>query len=169
MEERIAEHFSAIILAGGRSSRMGKNKAMLLWRGKTLLEYQTEKVKAVGIRDIVIAGEDYPVEGTRPVCDIIPGKGPLSGLHAGLTAAKNRYCLVLGVDTPLVTKDVLCSLIREHDRNTCDVTVLGHGGKIEPLIGIYNWDLRMKAEEILHTDKTAVRRLFEQAEAAVLE
>ena len=94
--------FSMIILAGGKSLRMGTDKADLILGEKTFLQIQIEKEKQLGIEDIQVSG----YRGTQCTCpvtpDRIPGKGPLGGLEICLRRAKWEKCLVLSVDVPLV-------------------------------------------------------------------
>lgn len=149
-----------MILAGGLSSRMGRSKAELKWQGTTMLEHQVRKLRSLGIEDIVVSGYPGPVEGTRFAPDKILLKGPLGGIHAGLCAAKEPHCLVMSVDTPLVPEKTLAELIRAHLIGSASITLLTHGEKIEPLMGVYERRLAKAAEEILHTENTSVRVLL---------
>ncbi len=158
--KRKEEALSAIILAGGLSSRMGKRKAELIFEGRTLIEHQVEKMRELGIEDIIISGYEKPVEGTRFVPDKYPLKGPLGGIHAGLLAAEHTHCLVTGVDTPLVPVDVLSELAQTHLSSANNITVLSHSEKLEPLMGVYERWLSVIAEEILKGDNTSVRQLL---------
>ena len=160
---------SAIILAGGKSSRMGANKADLMWNGMPLIAHQVQKMRSLGIEDIIISGYEKPIDATRFAPDVFPGKGPLGGIHAGLLAAKNEHCLVLSVDTPLVSVDTLSALISAHIAGERSITVLSHVGLIEPLIGVYERSLSGIAEDILQTEKTSVRVLFDKAGVACYE
>lgn len=157
-----AETVSAIILAGGLSSRMGSNKAELEWDGVRLIEHQVNKLRALGIDDIIISGYPQPVEGARFVADKYLLKGPLGGIHAGLLAAENSHCLVISVDVPLVPVEALSAMIDYHIRSANNITVLAHDDSIEPLIGIYERWLSKIAETILQTDRTSVRELFKK-------
>ena len=152
---------SGAVLAGGFSSRMGTDKAALPFGGMTLLEWQVQKLRALGIEDLMVSGSRLPIAGTRYVPDVYPHRGPLSGIHACLLAARNENVLVLGVDTPLVPISALRRLLEAH---ISGVTVLCSGGVVEPLIGIYPASLATEAETILRTEDTAVRRLIERAE-----
>lgn len=158
--KKMPNRISAVILAGGRSSRMGSCKAELPWEGKTLVEHQVNKMRELGIKDIMISGYPVPIEGTRFVPDKHPLKGPLGGIHAGLLAAKNPHCLVTGIDTPLVPMDVLSDLIDTHISSSRNITVLSHDGKIEPIMAVYESWLAGIAETILMTDNTSVRVLL---------
>ena len=142
---------------------MGSCKGELPWGGKTLIEHQVSKMRELGIKDIMISGYPAPLEGTRFVPDKYPLKGPLGGIHAGLLAAKNAHCLVTGIDTPLVPVDVLSELLSTHLDNSCNITLLSHGNKIEPIIGVYESWLSGIAEQILMTDNTSIRVLLDKA------
>ena len=160
MLDVIKDCVTAVILAGGRSSRMGSCKAELLWNNWNLLEHQIEKMRKLGIEDIVVSGYSPAPQGTRFAPDIFLNKGPLCGVHAGLAAAKYPHCLVTGVDTPLVPVEVLSELIGFHIDSASRITVLAHGDKIEPTIGVYDSVLDGKCEQILMTDKTSIRQLL---------
>ena len=98
---------SAILLAGGKSSRMGRDKAALPFQGLTLLGWQLQKLRGLGIEDIMLSGSGREREGVRTVRDEFPERGPLGGLHACLKAARNPDCLALSVDVPLVPPRLL--------------------------------------------------------------
>lgn len=148
---------TGIILAGGASSRMGQNKAELQLQGTSLLAWQTEKLRKLGITDILLSGQNCPVlPDTRVIPDVYPGRGPLSGLHACLKAAKNSSCLVLSVDVPMVPLSALSQLCRAHDSGA---TVLCHKGAVEPLIGIYDKNLSEAIEGLIQKGSAPVRAL----------
>ena len=148
---------------------MGKSKAELEFCGKTLIEHQTEKLRLLGIDDIIVSGYPKPVEGTRFVADKYPLKGPLGGIHAGLSATEHPHCLVLSVDAPLVPSETLAELIDSHVNGSANITVVSHGGKLEPLIGMYERWLSTVAEPILQGENTSVRELFRKAGLTELE
>ena len=127
---------SGIILAGGASRRMGQDKAGLRLAGKTLLQRQADKLRGLGIQDVMLSGADCPaLPGVRVIPDEYPGKGPLGGLHACLRAARNPAALAVSVDAPLVPAAALAHLCRSHRGG---VTVLRHGEREEPLLGVYD-------------------------------
>lgn len=98
---------SAIILAGGRSSRMGQDKALLKLQGKTLLHRAVSLVKAAGINQILISRNEPGF-----INDLYPGAGPLAGIQSALLHVNAESCLVLPVDTPLLTADLLTLLLQ---------------------------------------------------------
>lgn len=145
--------FSAAVLAGGLSSRMGRDKAALPFGGTTLLAFQVNKLLTLGIEDVMISGSEQQIPGARPIPDLYPHKGPLSGIHACLAAAKEPTVLFLGVDTPLIPPEVLQALLSAHGKG---VTLLRHGERTEPLIGVYDTSLAGLCGEILQGEHTGV-------------
>ena len=146
---------SGIILAGGRSSRMGTDKAKLMLERKSLLEWQVQKLRALGISDILISGDHF-FPDTKTVTDELSGRGPLGGIYSCLRAAKNDRCLVLSVDTPLVPPSALYHLCQAHKGG---VTVLCHGNFQEPLLGVYDRKTASAAYDLLTVGNASVRSL----------
>lgn len=160
------ENVSGVVLAGGFSRRMGTDKAELMLGDLTLLEIQVRKLMEIGIEDIMVSGYAKPLEGTRLIGDIYPHRGPMSGIHACLKAAKNPVCLVVSVDVPLFPKEWLEKLIQEHVGPS---TVLSHGGEIEPLLAVYDADLARHAEELILSGARSVRNLVNDSVLKKLE
>ena len=158
MAEAIVCSCSAILLAGGQSTRMGRDKAALDYHGESLLRHQTEKLRRLGIEDLVIAGGSISLPGAFTVQDRFPGHGPLGGLHAGLERIKNPCALVLPVDTPLVPESLLRELLAAHRGSA---TVTAAFDNIEPLIGVYDKALAPLCRELLESGRCSVRRLLD--------
>lgn len=150
---------SGIVLAGGASRRMGRNKAELTLMGKNLLERQADKFRELGIGDIMLSGKNCPaLPGARVIPDEYAGKGPLGGLHACLRAARNPTCLVVSVDTPLIPAEALAQLCQAHRGG---VTVLRHSGREEPLLGVYDCRIADAIAALIESGRYAVRNLRE--------
>ena len=149
---------SAILLAGGKSSRMGTSKAELDFHGVSLLRHQAEKLRRLGIEDIVVSGRPSAVEGVQFVPDIYPDRGPLGGIHAGLLAVKNAAALVISVDCPLIPEPFLQKLMAAHKSG---ITLAEHDGVTEPLIGVYDKELAEPCEKILQGERSSVRCLHD--------
>ena len=136
MERR--NRYSLLLLAGGKSARMGTSKAELLYEGKTFLEHMLDKARAVGIENYYISGYDARREDVQTVWDVFSNRGPLSGLHASLLAMTTPYCLVVPVDAPKLPVEILDALLQHHEqRSTEKVLIWEHGVRQEPLIAIY--------------------------------
>lgn len=128
---------SGIILAGGKSNRMGQNKALLEIGGTSMIERVVRVMSGVCSEVLIAGGNEgelghlgYPI-----VPDIYPGCGPLSGLHAGLSAARNRYSFVSACDIPFLSEELMRRIISEKDG--CDAVILKHGEYFEPLFSLY--------------------------------
>ncbi len=140
---------SMVVLAGGASSRMGKDKSDLLLQGKTFLETQIEKGRLLGIGDILVSGYRGDRCSAPIISDRIPGRGPLGGLEACFQKARYARCLVLGVDVPMTPLSDLKRLIAQAASTSTRAVILQHGEREEPLIGIYHTSLAGEvAEEI---------------------
>jgi molybdopterin-guanine dinucleotide biosynthesis protein A len=106
--------FAAVILAGGRSSRMGRDKAWIQHDGRSLLEHQLACVTALHPLETVISGRpgiDYSALRTRVVLDAEPDRGPLGGIRAAFAATAAPLLLVLAVDLPRMTAAWLAQLL----------------------------------------------------------
>ena len=101
---------TGIILAGGKSSRMGTNKALMQYRGLPFIQHIINAMKPL-VDQILIVGkpEEYTDLKLRCVNDIFLESGPVGGIHAGLENSKSPYNLVLSCDIPLITEQILKS------------------------------------------------------------
>jgi molybdopterin-guanine dinucleotide biosynthesis protein A len=90
---------SGFVLAGGRSSRLGRDKALLSWKGQTLLEHMVHLLGSIA--------DPVQVVGRAPLPDRRPGLGPLSGIATGLEASFTDANVFVAVDMPFLTKDLL--------------------------------------------------------------
>ena len=129
--------FSAVILAGGKSSRMGRDKAGLRLEGRTLLERQAELVRSLQPVELWLSGgsNDYPLADGQPVRDNFANCGPLAGVEAGLGATNASLLLVLAVDLPQMSAGTLKWLLRHCGELTGAIPRIN--GEIEPLVAVY--------------------------------
>ena len=101
---------TGFVLAGGKSTRMGQDKAALTLNGRTLLEHALAAVRQV-CRDVAILGRYERYGALAPAYeDIYPGCGPLGGIHAALSNSQTQFNLVIGVDTPFLAPEFLSYL-----------------------------------------------------------
>jgi len=124
-------------VAGGRSQRMGSDKALLLWAGTTLLEHTLARLRAVCAEVCILSGVQirYRDYGVPVHADMIQGAGPLGGVHAGLLNLRAPLGLFLAVDTPLVPPALLGALAAAAAGFDAVVPVVG--GLPEPLCAVY--------------------------------
>lgn len=157
----LPEDFTLVVLAGGASSRMGREKSDLLLDGQTFLETQIAKGRQLGAKQILISGYRGEQCSEEIVPDRIPGQGPLGGLESCFRKAETAKCLVLGVDTPLVPVEELHRLLQyameEADK---PVTMLCHNGKEESLMAVYDASLYKEITEFLESGRSSVYRFL---------
>ncbi len=161
--------YSAIILAGGESKRMGQKKSTLLLQGKTFIEIIIDKLIDIGIREILISGYEYDLEKYRDtecvfktVKDIYQNKGPLAGIHAGLEMSDRESVLVITEDAPLVPVEFIKQLMEVYGENAFSITVARSGERLQPLVGIYDRSLAPECESILKEERATVRALIDR-------
>ena len=154
--------FCGIVLAGGRSRRMGTDKAELTLNGSTFLEIQVRKLQLLGAADIIISGKASALPGTRSVMDLYPGCGPLGGLCSCFASVSQKYALVLSVDVPLISAATLKDLLETHFRRDYDATILAREGRLEPLIAVYNTDTADLLQELTDNRKLAMKALIDR-------
>ena len=128
---------TGIVLAGGSSQRMGRNKAFLQLEGMSLIERVIERLAMVCAELLVVAGDVQPYTGlgVRLVEDRFRGVGVLGGLHAGLEAATYDLAMAVGCDMPFLNPGLLRAFVGWADG--VDVAVLRQGDQVEPLHGAY--------------------------------
>jgi molybdopterin-guanine dinucleotide biosynthesis protein A len=135
------EDITGIVLSGGRSSRMGSDKAMIEFEGKKLIEHSLAVMRKVAATIIISANsEQYADFGEKVVSDNYNGIGPLAGLEACLRISNTRVNLLAPCDTPLLNVDFLNTILENIDDYDAVVPISANG-KIEPLTGYYSRDI----------------------------
>lgn len=154
--------FSGIVLAGGKSQRMGKDKRHLLFQGESLLEISVNRLRNLTDEIIVVTGEEEKLD-MRDVCfvlDLEKNQGPMIGLLSGLSRMKNSYGIVTPVDCPLISREFL-NYLREKAVGY-DMTVPRWKRGIEPLIAVYSKSLIPVMKEWIKKEKKLAPHLFIQ-------
>ncbi len=160
---------SAFILAGGKSTRMGADKAFVTLDGRTLLARALELARAV-TPDVRVVGDPAKFAGFGPVVeDVFRDCGPLGGIHAALRVSNTELNLILAVDVPLVSLALLQYLIRRaRDSASATITVVGAGGGWQPLCAVYRRDFVDVAEQSLREGRYKIDALFETTQTQVI-
>jgi molybdopterin-guanine dinucleotide biosynthesis protein A len=131
-------NITAALLAGGESRRMGKDKAIILFRGKPLWQVQLELLQKLQPSEIFVSARTDP--SWRPedipfVADIPPSRGPLSGLAACMAQMHTTHLLALAIDMPFMTENYLRYLCARIEASRGVVPKIGN--RTEPLAAIY--------------------------------
>ena len=131
-------NISAVLLAGGESRRMSKDKATLLFRGKPLWQIQLDLLRKLEPVEIFVSARADPAwrpAGVGFVPDEPPSRGPLSGLTATLARIRSSHLLVLAIDMPFMSEDRLRYLCSAIERGSGVLPMIGT--RAEPLTAIY--------------------------------
>src|SRR6266478_3940326 len=166
------------VLAGGKSSRMGggpgNDKAFLQFGGQTLLDRALAVMGTVCDR-VTIVGD--PLKFTKygsskdvsVVPDIFPGCGPLAGIHAALLHSSAELNLMLAVDMPFVSRELLAFLFATAEEGDAVVTVPRSGKGLQPLCAVYRRDFSTIAEQALRAGKFKIDATFSSVSVRVIE
>lgn len=164
-----APDLTAFILAGGKSRRMGSDKAFVIFRGEMLLARAIQLCRAV-TNNVLIVGDRSKFSPFAPVVeDIFPGCGPLGGIHAALRTSQTELNLMLAVDVPFVTPALLQYLLMQARVSDVLVTVPRAGHGLHPLCGIYRRGFGDSAERALREGRYKIDLLFHDANTNVIE
>jgi molybdenum cofactor guanylyltransferase len=152
---------SAFILAGGKSTRMGRDKAFVDFEGRTLLERALAIARSI-TSEVQIVGSKEKFASYAPVVeDIFQVRGPLGGIHAALRSSSIELNLIVAVDTPFVTAALLQYLIMQARADgDAVVTVPRTAGGWQPLCAVYRREFLNAAENALKAGKYKIDPLF---------
>lgn len=140
---------TGVVLAGGKSLRMGVNKSFLKFRDSTIIEHILKLMKDIFEEVIIISNtpEEFALFKLPIYKDIYLQKGPLAGIHSGLIHAKNNKIFVLSCDIPLMSKEMIKYII-DYQSNK-PVKICRAAGYLQPLVGVYSNTIIDAAEKIL--------------------
>lgn len=151
---------AAYLLAGGRSTRMGENKAFINFRGQTLLERARTALSAA-CGSVTIVGDPEPFASCgQVISDIFPGCGPLAGIHAALKHSSAKVNLMLAVDMPFVSSDLLKFLLEAATESNAMVTVPRTSRGLQPLCAVYRRAFAPIAEQAIRVGRYKIDAAF---------
>ena len=189
---------TAIVLAGGKSSRMGRDKAGLAIGPRTLIEHVLAQLEP-RFDEVVVSvskGQSLPPGALRPDCrpqapigervagaarlvradrvrvveDDLIGLGPLVGIRAGLRAAANQSCAVFACDIPEIDFTQLRLLVRAAVRQGAEIAVpRGPSGRFEPLFAVYRKSVVPAIDALLAEETRTVISLFDRCRTTVVQ
>lgn len=161
------ESKTLIILAGGQSRRMGENKAFLKVASETFIESLLKKFESYEDR-IIVANDPllYQFEGVKTVKDIYPNMGPVCGLFTGISEAHNDTCVVLTVDTPFISVELMEHLSSMVESVDAVIPVIK--GQEHPLCAVYKKSALKTLKNALDRDERKVRKVLEELTVRVV-
>jgi len=157
------------VLAGGKSRRFGRNKAVELFEGERLIERQIRTLRSLFPEVMIIANtpELYLDLNVTIVQDVIPGRGPLGGIYTGLLFAQGESIFVTACDMPFLQPSVIRRMLDLFSGH--DVVVPRLGDYLEPLHGMYSPRCLPHIKRMLDREDLQVIRFFPSLKVAYLD
>ena len=156
------------ILAGGKSSRMGKDKALLEFNGKPFIQRIAETLQKVFKNVIIISdhGEDYKFLGLPIYEDVFKNCGPLGGIHSAFVHATTEMIFVVSCDLPLFSEETVRCIIEMASPGA--VVVSQSAEEIQPLCGLYSRQCFLLLEKHLHRGRRKVLEFLEDVQSVIV-
>jgi molybdopterin-guanine dinucleotide biosynthesis protein A len=134
----VKPEMSAYILCGGKSTRMGEEKGLVEFRGKSFVQLIVEAVfPTVSNPVLVTRNPAYGLFQLKMIPDLIEDKGPVGGIYTALSHSPSESVLILSCDIPKITAEVVSLLVEKARRQPAKITFLSDGKNDYPLIGVY--------------------------------
>lgn len=168
-----AAALTGLVLAGGRSRRMGRDKGQLLYGGTAWADAAWRLLRSVCGQAFVSVNSEqtrFPVYAPLPlIVDDEPDAGPATGLLSAWRRMPDRAFLVVAVDMPLVDADLLGRLRRARDGERIATAYRHEDGTIEPLCAIWEPAARALVAAEVETGRRSLRRVLERADVRLIE
>ncbi len=161
---------TAIILAGGKSSRIGSNKGMLLINDQTMLEHICGQLCGTFSQMLISANDvkKYDFAGFEVIQDKTPGQGPLMGIASSLEASANEINFVVACDIPHIEMGCVRKMLTEARGADIVIPVTGNK-KLEPLFAIYRKSALDVIKRTLRKGKRKISEVFDKCEVKYID
>jgi len=161
-------NLGAIILSGGKSSRFGTDKGLFLFKNKPLIQYSIDICKMYTDDIIIISQNEEYKQFNYPIfSDIYAERGPMGGIHSGLSHTKNEVNLIISSDTPFIDKKLIDLLLSNYHKE--DVVIpQSSDGRYQTLIGIYHKRICSHFEQELLNNHLKMIHLIKQLNHQVI-
>lgn len=153
------KNYTGIILAGGKSSRMGTEKGLVEINHKKMIEYSIDQLKKVTENIIIISNTNkynylkYPVYE-----DLIKDIGPIGGIYTGLCVSKTEYNIIVACDIPFIKSDIILSLIK--NIKDYEIILPVEDDKKHPLCAIYSKKIKDRIKKLIDRNELKLQRIL---------
>jgi molybdopterin-guanine dinucleotide biosynthesis protein A len=162
------DKITGILLAGGKSSRMGREKGEIGIRGRSLLRTTLEILERSCDMVLISTCSDVPgLKGYRQVCDEIPGIGPMGGVYTCLRQSETELNLVFSYDMPMVIPALFEAMLAMGEDADLVVPALGEGLP-EPLCAVYRKNVADSLQQLISQGNYAMYELFALVRTRIL-
>lgn len=147
------------ILAGGKSSRMGKDKGLINYNGIAIVEHIIGQIKPLVNKLVIVSNNiEYEKFGFEVINDLMKDIGPAGGIYTALRHTDLELNFIVSCDMPHINKDAIQFIIRNSIHS--QITVPESDGKTEPLFGIYSKDCLKKWAELIELKKVKLKEMI---------
>jgi molybdopterin-guanine dinucleotide biosynthesis protein A len=155
------EHITGVILAGGLSTRYGKNKAFLEIEGARLIDRIAEKMQNIFTRVLLVTNEkqDYGYLGLPLIEDRIKGLGPIGGIYTGLMSISGEGGFFVACDMPFLNEQLVRYMVEVQDHHAAVVPCVGN--EIEPLHALYTTTCLGPIRRLIESRQYQVRLFYQ--------
>lgn len=163
---------TAIVLAGGKNLRLGRNKALEIVGGKSLIERVVERLEPVANQLLIVTSQEKPdlplTVRAEVLIDVYPGKGPLGGIYTGLVSSRSSQSIVVACDMPFINTELLHYMI-ELSQDFDAVVPRLENGMIEPLHAIYSRSCLADMKTRLENNELSITPFLNQLRVRYIE
>lgn len=161
---------TVVILAGGQSSRMGVNKAMLKVGGEVNIQRVANVLKKVTENILVVTNspEDYQFLQLPLIPDVHKGQGPLGGLHAGMSFSETELQVLTACDMPFVSAEAVNELLSFYEPGY-DAIIPEINGRLQPLFAVYHKSCLSRLTDCLEKQELKMKFFLDKMTVKVLK
>lgn len=160
---------TGFLLAGGASSRMGRDKAFIPWGAGTLLTHSIERMKRVCNYVYVVGTVEPNNVPVTVLADKESGIGPIAAIHTALSHSTTDWNLIVAVDLPLLSPEMLIWLAN-FASHSCELAIVPRvKSRLQPLSAVYHRDLLSDVERALEKGESSIHRLLERVNTRIIE
>jgi molybdopterin-guanine dinucleotide biosynthesis protein A len=160
-------HTEAFILAGGKSSRMGRDKGLIEINGRPMIAYLIETLRNTGLKTIIISNNsDYGQFGLPVLPDIIKDQGPLGGLYTAMHHTRAACVMLLSCDMPFIGEEALKKLLETIQPDRIVATQMK--GRLNPMPAIYPSRLEEQVKSLILAQKLKMSRWLTEQNPVVV-
>lgn len=158
---------TGIILAGGKSSRMGQDKALFGYQGKRMIDYTLELLKPICSEILISTNQSgYEQFGVKLIADRYKNCGPLGGLHATLSKSSHGWNIVVSCDTPFLNHHLFNRLLNHRDQ--VKAVIPTHKAGVEPMAGLYHRSLANFFEAKINAKEFKLQKILKEVPVCFL-
>ena len=162
------DNITAFILAGGQSSRMGTDKAVIMFKAKPMIEH-VRGALSISFKNIILISNHITHQslGLPVIKDAFENIGPLGGIIAGLRHSQTELNLFMACDMPMVTPQIINALVEQTKPNSCTTT--SYNGKIETLCTLFPKSALPQLEEMVNDQRYRLYDVLDSLKAQVVD